>query len=64
MDEPDVMPTRRRGLARTLATAAMAGATAAALAMPSVASAQPAPPPPAPEPGRVDNAAGGLSYVV
>ncbi|WP_197377399.1 APA family fibronectin-binding glycoprotein [Mycolicibacterium baixiangningiae] len=115
MDEPDVMSTRRRGLSRTLATAAVAAATAAALAMPSVAGAQPPPPPPpapapavpapapgepapvpppppadpnaapppavdpnagpppadpnapappAPEPGRVDNAAGGFSYVV
>ncbi|BBZ60432.1 APA family fibronectin-binding glycoprotein [Mycolicibacterium monacense] len=50
MDEPDVMSTRRRGLSKTLAIAAVAGATAAALAMPSVAGAQPAPPPPPPAP--------------
>ncbi len=50
MDEPDVMSTRRRGLSKTLAIAAVAGATAAALAMPTVAGAQPAPPPPPPAP--------------
>lgn len=46
MDEPDVISTRRRGLSKTLAIAAVTGATAAALAMSSVAGAQPGPPPP------------------
>ena len=120
MHEPDAIPEHRKRRAKTLATAALAGATVVALTMPSVAQAEPepspepapppatgntflqgpppdpnappppadpaappppadpnAPPPPAadpnaapaeaapaPEPGRVDNAAGGFSYVV
>src|SRR6185369_6728539 len=74
MHQPDATPDYRKGLSTTLAIAALTGATVVALTLP-VANADPttppadpnapapAPPPP-PEPGRVDNAAGGFSYVV
>lgn len=115
MNQPDAIFEHRKGLPKTLAAAALAGATALVVALPNLANAQPpgepspapqpppsgntflqgpppadpnAPPPPpadpnapppapadpnappaapapaAPEPGRVDNAAGGLSFVV
>jgi len=121
MDQPDANPRHRKGLAKTLAVAALTSATAVTLTLPTIAGAQPepspepappgggntflqgppppppppdappadpnapappppdpnappadpnaaadpnAPAPPPPEPGRVDNAAGGLSFVV
>ena len=111
MNQPDASSQHRKGLSKTLATAALTGATVVTLTLPT-ANADPTtpppppppsgntflngppppggsgrraparrlptptrrrrrlptptrrPPPPAPEPGRVNNAAGGFSYVV
>ncbi len=50
MDQPDVVREHRKGLAKSLAIAAVTGATAVALTLPSIAQAQPAPTPTPPPP--------------